>query len=59
MLKRLTPLIQKDFLSGSLLTAGFTLISSGVGIICGTGTGLIAGGIGFVVFQQWWAKSSG
>lgn len=58
-MRRLTSAKLKDFLSGSLLTAGFTLISSGVGIICGTGTGLIAGGIGFVAFQQWWTKSGG
>lgn len=58
-MRRLTPSKLKDLLSAGLLTAGFTLISSGVGIICGTGTGLVAGGIGFVVFQQWWTKSGG
>jgi hypothetical protein len=58
-MRRLTPSKLKDLLSGAYLTAGFALISSGVGIICGLGTGLIAGGIGFVAFQQWWAKSGG
>lgn len=58
-MRRLTPSMLKDFLSGSLLTGGFTLISAGVGIICGSGAGLMAGGIGLVALQQWWAKSGG
>lgn len=56
---RFTPSGLKDFLSGALLTGGFTLISLGVGMICGTGAGVITGGLGAVALQQWWAKSSG
>jgi purine nucleoside phosphorylase len=56
-MRRLTPSTLKDLLSASLLTVGFTLISSGIGIICGSGAGLIAGGIGVVVVQQWWTKT--
>lgn len=58
-MRRLTPSALKDFLSGVILTGGFTLISVGVGMICGTGAGVITGGLGAVALQQWWAKSGG
>lgn len=58
-MRRLTPSVLKDLLSGTLLTGGFTVISAGIAVICGTGFGLIAGGIGLVALQQWWTKSGG
>ena len=45
-MRRFTPSVLKDLLSGCLLTGGFTVISAGIAMICGTGYGLIAGGIG-------------
>lgn len=56
-MRHFTPSILKDFLSGGILTGGFTLISIGVGTIAGTGAGLIVGGCLAVAFQQWWTKS--
>jgi hypothetical protein len=56
-MRRLTPSALKDFLSGSLLTGGFTLISIGVGMIGGSGAGLIVGGTGLVGLHQWWSKT--
>lgn len=47
----------QDFLSLGVLTGGFTLASTGIGMICGLGAGLIAGGIGVVALQQWWSKT--
>jgi hypothetical protein len=58
-MRRLTPSALKDFLSGVLLTGGFTVISAGIAVTFGTGVGLIAGGIGLVALQQWWTKSGG
>lgn len=58
-MRRPTPSVLKDLLSGALLTGGFTVISAGIAVICGSGYGLIAGGIGLVALQQWWAKSGG
>jgi hypothetical protein len=58
-MRRPTPSALKDFLSTGLLTGGFTLISTGIGMICGPGTGLIAGGIALVTLHQWWAKTGG
>ncbi|SEO83366.1 hypothetical protein SAMN05216267_104640 [Actinacidiphila rubida] len=58
-MRRLTPTALKDLLSGVLLTGGFTVISTGIADLCGSGYGLIAGGIGLVGLQQWWAKSGG
>jgi hypothetical protein len=49
----------KDFLSIALLTGGFALLSVGVGTICGTGAGEIAGGISLVALHHWWTKSDG
>lgn len=58
-MRRLTPIVLKNFLSGTILTGGFTLISIGVGMIGGSGAGLITGGIGLFGLQQWWAKTGG
>jgi hypothetical protein len=58
-MRRLTSSELKDFLSGVLLTGGFTLLSSGVGMIGGPGAGLIVGGIGLFGLQQWWSKTGG
>lgn len=58
-MRRLTPSALKDFLSAGILTGGFTLISIGIGTICGTGAGELAGGVGLLVLQQWWTKSGG
>lgn len=58
-MRRFTPAQQKDFLSGLLLTGGFTVISTGIAMICGAGFGVIAGGIGLVGLQQWWSKTGG
>lgn len=58
-MRRLTPSVLKNFLSGGILTGGFTLISIGVGMIGGSGAGLITGGALAVAFQQWWSKSGG
>jgi hypothetical protein len=58
-MRRFTPSMLKDFLSGAILTGGFTLISVGVGMIAGSGAGLIVGGALAVAFQQWWTNSGG
>lgn len=58
-MRRLTPSQLKDFLSGVLLTGGFTVISAGIAMVCSTGYGLIAGGLGLVAVQQWWSKTGG
>lgn len=58
-MRRPTPSVLKDFLSAGILTGGFTLISIGVGMIAGSGAGLIVGGALAVAFQQWWSKSGG
>lgn len=42
---KLSPLTRKNLLSIGSLTGCFTLIAVGVGIICGLGWALIAGGI--------------
>lgn len=39
----------KNFLSGGLLTGGFTLISFGVGSIFGIGAGMITAGAAMVL----------
>lgn len=58
-MRRLTPSALKDFLSGCLLTGSLTLISVGIGMIAGTGAGVITGGVAGIALQQWWAKSGG
>jgi hypothetical protein len=47
----------KNFLSTATITAGFVLISVGVGKICGLGAGLIIAGALLVVLQ-WWVVDS-
>lgn len=58
-MRRFTPSALKDLLSVCLLTGGFTVISAGIAMVCGTGYGLIAGGVGLVALQQWWCKTGG
>lgn len=58
-MRRLTPAELKNFLSGTILTGGFTLISIGVGMIGGSGAGLIVGGVGLMGLHQWWSKTGG
>lgn len=56
-MRKRTLTIPKNFLSTATITAGFVLISVGVGKICGSGAGLIIAGVLLVVLQ-WWVVDS-
>lgn len=55
-MRKRTLTMPKNFLRMTTVTAGFVLISLGIGKICGLGVGLVAAGLCLLVLE-WWVGS--